>query len=250
MSAQTSPTGDLAARPARPQPKLGSFHAAGPWFAALLAFAIFAFWPPYFSHLFAIGDVATHFHAATMVIWCSLLIVQPWLIRSRRHALHRRLGRLSYALFPLMVIGFVVLAHDRINSINGPPPELRNYILYLQVEGLALFSISYLLAVAYRGSPMIHARLMVCTGIILLDPAIARIFIFHLDQMPSFPPQFVTYPVIDLLLLALIVLERKAVRGRAVFPAMLGLFAVVQVLTFVVTPQPFWADFANWFAAL
>lgn len=247
MSAQTEASSLSSARPLS---GVTTFRGASPWFIALLAFAIFAFWPPYFSRLFAIENATTHFHVMTMVIWCSLLIVQPWLIRTRRHALHRSLGKLSYALFPLLVIGFVALAHQRINSAEGPPPELRNYILYLQVEGLALFSISYLLAVLYRGSPMIHARLMICTGLVLLDPAIARIFIFRLDQMPPFPPQFVSYPLTDLIFLALIFLERKAVRGRAVFPAMLGLFAVVQVLTFVVTPQPFWAEFAHWFAAL
>ena len=62
---------------------------------------------------------------------------------------------------------------------------------------------------------------------------------------PSSPRRFESGPW----LIGLIVLERRAARGRAVFPAMLGLIVVLQVLTFVVTAQPFWADFARWFAA-
>jgi len=248
MSAQpaaslTPPDG--AAPRARP---LG-FRDAGAWFAALLAIAIFAFWTPYFSHPFSGPSAATHFHVATMLVWCLLLVVQPWLIRRQRRALHRTLGRLSGLLIVPMLAGFVLLAHERLNAPDGPPQPLRHYILYLQALGLTLFAVSYAGAMIGRRQPLVHARFMVCSGLVLLDPIVARILLFWVEPTPAFPPQFVSYPLTDLILIGLIVLERRAARGRAVFPAMLGLIVVLQVLTFVVTAQPFWADFARWFAA-
>lgn len=249
MSAQsvshTSPQGDIA--PAR---RAASFRAASPWFIALLAVSLFAFWPPYFSHPFSGPSGATHFHVATMLVWCALLIVQPWLIRTRRRDLHRTLGRFTWLLIGPMLAGFVLLAHERINAVEGPPQALRHYILYLQVLGLTLFAASYAGAMIWRHRPMVHARFMICSGLVLIDPVVARIVIFWIDATPAFPPQFISYPLIDGILIALIVLERKAASGRSVFPAMLGLIAVLQVLTFVVTAQPFWDDFARGFAAL
>lgn len=240
-----SPQRDLAS----PRRTLG-FRGASPWFIALLAVSVFAFWPPYFSHPFSGPSGATHFHVATMLIWCALLIVQPWLIRTQRRELHRTLGRFTWVMIGPMLAGFVLLAHDRINAPEGPPQPLRHYILYLQVLGLSLFAVSYAGAMIWRHRPLIHARFMVFSGLVLIDPVVARVLIFRVDPMPAFPPQFISYPLTDLILIALIVLERKASSGRAVFPALLGLTVVLQVLTFVVTAQPFWNDFAHWFAAL
>lgn len=248
MSAQSTNVSPPSIRREPSGFSVASFRAASPWFIGLLAVSIFAFWRPYFSQLFAIRDAATHFHVATMLVWCGLLIVQPWLIRTRRHAVHRRLGQFSYGLFLPMLAGFVLLAHERLNALQGPPEALRHYILYLQVMGLLLFASCYLMAIVWRRSPLVHARFMVGTGLVLIDPVVARIVLFWIDATPAFPPQFLSYPIIDAFLVALIVLERKAGSGRAVFPALLGLFAVFQVLTFVVTAQPFWADFARWFA--
>lgn len=233
----------------RQKARAGFPHSATA-FAALLAIAIFAFWPPYFSHPFSGPSAATHFHVATMLVWCALLIVQPWLIRRQHRDLHRWLGRMTWVLIGPMLAGFVLLAHERLNAAVGPPPALRLYILYLQLLGFVLFAASYAGAMIWRHPPLIHARFMICTGLVLIDPIIARILLFWIEPAPAFPPQLISYPLTDLLLLALIVAERKAASGRAVFPAMLGLIMLLQALTFVVTTQPFWADLARAFAAL
>jgi len=72
-----------------------NFARSGRWFAALLAAAAIAFWPPYLSILPFGADRYVNFHVATVSLWMLYLIVQPALIRAGRRDLHRRLGRTS-----------------------------------------------------------------------------------------------------------------------------------------------------------
>lgn len=230
------------------------FANASYYFAALLMFAVVAFWPSYFSKLLSEPSTRTHFHVLTMVIWSGLLILQPLLIRRREFDWHRRLGRFSYFLFPLMIAGFVLLAHEKIQNVSAADFPLRAYIFYLQIMAVCLLVISYGLALRYRRTAALHARFMICTGLTLVDPAVARVFIFWLPSLGvppmAFPPQFVSYAIVDLIFIAMMVAERRQTRGRAVFPVMFAVFLVFQVLTFVLTAQPWWGDFARAFAAL
>jgi len=54
----------------------------------------------------------------------------------------------------------------------------------------------------------------------------------------------------DLILLGLIIRERKEKRGRWVFPLILGLYFVIQFILFSGIEIPYWKAFAEWFAAL
>ena len=63
--------------------------------------------------------------------------------------------------------------------------------------------------------------------------------------------QWLTFGVTDLVLVVLIWRERHARIGRAVFPAMLGLFVVAQaILLFGLYEWPWWQAFVRWFVAL
>ena len=70
-----------AASPAHSHQGAWIFPNVGYFFLALFVGTLFAFWPPYLSHL-PNTDVYAHFHAIVAVIWCGLLIAQP--LRSAR----------------------------------------------------------------------------------------------------------------------------------------------------------------------
>lgn len=223
---------------------------SGPYFAIFFLVALIAFWPSYLSPATAPSSVYTHLHALTSSLWMVLLIAQPLAIRTRRLALHRALGRTSYALAPLILVTILLLAHSRITGVSGEAYAIQTYILYLQMSLAILFGVSYALGVWTRRSVALHARFMVCTGLTLIDPVMIRVM-FWIDPTPEWNYQWFTFGLTDLVLVALIFLDRHSRAGGAVFPLMLVAFVTLQVpALFELTNAAPWQQFARWFAAL
>ncbi|MSO21578.1 MAG: hypothetical protein EXQ56_14220 [Acidobacteria bacterium] len=235
---------------ARAPKRLLDFAQSGPYFAALLLVALVAFWPSYLSLGFGASSAYIHLHATTATLWILMLIAQPTLIRARRMDIHRILGRFSQGLAAVVLMSVVFLAHSRIKGLEGEAYGRQTYILYLQASIAFLFSLSYVMALVTRRSAALHARFMVCTGMTLLDPIVIRLM-FWANPTPTWNYQWFTFGLTDSVFLALIFLERDRPTGRQVFPAILGVFMLMQVpALFGLTNTPLWQAFARWFAAL
>src|SRR3954470_14347750 len=72
------------------------------WFATFFVFALWAFWPSYYSRLSEQSDVRFHSHGIVMTLWCVMLIAEAYLMRTKQRALHRKVGYASYVLAPLV----------------------------------------------------------------------------------------------------------------------------------------------------
>ena len=226
------------------------FQRSGFVFAALLALAIYAFWPPYFSKLPAGGDVYMHAHTALMICWMLLLVAQPFLIKMRRYDLHRRVGRSAFVLVPLAVVAAILLAHSRFTAIPANEFSSAAAFLYLPLAATFLFAVTGALGLVLRQTPLLHARLMVCTSLTLIDPLVARI-LGH-----RFPPlendlhyALIGYGITDLALLALVLADRQS-GGRAVFATMLVIFGTVHAGYFTLAQTGAWLGLASAFTAL
>jgi hypothetical protein len=223
---------------------------SGPWFGALLALAILTFWPTYVGLSPRANSLYTHFHAFVATLWVMLLIAQPMLIRKGNFRLHRKLGKASWVIGPVFMLAVVLLAHHRIVGAEGQAYAIQTYILWLQFSLGGIFALSWALAMAYRKTPALHARFMICTGLTLIDPVVIRGILF-LDPFPGLNYQWITFPLTDLVLIGLIWLERHATSGRLVFPAMLVLFVLAQIpALFGMTGQGWWQAVSAWFAGL
>lgn len=175
-----------------------------------------------------------------------MLVAQPLAIRNRQLGWHRALGRASYAVAPLVVASMVLLAHSKMPGV--PPAELPGFYVPLSLAGL--FALSYALAIVNRRTTALHARFMVCTALTLIDPVGVRL-LYWAYPTPGFRYQWITFLLTDLVFLALIWRERHTRAGRAVFPAMLVIFAIAQ-LVFLLNLYELapWQSFIRWFAAL
>lgn len=231
-------------------PRPLNFLRSGPYFAAMFLIALVAFWPSYLSKAFSESSSYTHLHALLSASWMLMLVTQPMLIRTKRLAWHRVVGRVSYVLAPLMVGSIVLLAHSRIKGVTGEAFAIQTYILYLQASLTMLFGLSYALAIYKRHAVAVHARFMVCTALTMIDPVVIRL-LFWIDRTPSWNYQWLTFGLTDLALVALIWLERHSRAGRLVFPGMLLLFVLAQAPALLgLTDTLLWQEFARWFAAL
>jgi len=211
---------------------------------------VVAYWPSYFSRILS-ADHYTHFHASLAALWILMLAAQPTLIRMKRLALHRLLGAISYVLAPLIVVSIMLLAHSRIKGLSGEAYAIQTYILYLQVSLTVLFGVAYALAIYTRHTVALHARFMVCTAFTLIDPVVIRLMFWMGSRTPTWNYQWVTFGLTDLVIVALIFMERRSKSGRLVFPVTLAVFVLAQTpALFGLTNTAPWQAFARWFAAL
>ncbi len=145
------------------------------WFAALCVLAILGFWPSYFSPGAPKATFGQHFHAVAMLIWVLMLIVQPWLIRTRRRNVHRMIGRASLALAPVLVFSALVAVEDNLARQPQPYPPIGLSFFWLGLASALLFAVLYTLAIIKRREMQLHARYMAATGLLFIVPGLGRL---------------------------------------------------------------------------
>lgn len=159
----------------------------GHYFVGLVLLVILAgFWPSYFT---LIGKVplAFHVHAATATSWVLLLLIQSVAIHARRNALHRVVGKASFVMFPLLILGFVMIINvsaARYAGQEGPFIALLGPSFGI---GMAIAIAAYLtlfhLALRHRRNTRLHAGYMLATPMILFESPFSRIMGEHLPWM-------------------------------------------------------------------
>lgn len=217
------------------------------YFVALLLAALIAFWPTYFTRIEEMASWRVHAHGALLLAWLLLLIAQAWLIRDRRGAWHRALGKVSYVLAPLIVVSALVVEHGVVQRAAGKYDEETLYFSYVVLALLILFVLSYARAIANRRTPALHMRYMMCTALAMVDPVFARILDVRLG-IGIGAGQIITYTMVDAILLWLCFNDRNT--SYRVFPKMLVAFVLVQLPTFFFYKTAWWPDFVAWYAAL
>ena len=223
------------------------FDISGYVFIGLIGLVILGFWPSYFAKFFngtANFTFYFHFHAIALSLWILTLIAQPILIRKKKLAIHRFIGRLTYLLFPLICISIILLAHSRITG-NERDLGLR---LIVPFKDLVIIGTAYGIAIRYRRTVAIHARGMIATGIVVIEPALSRLLINVSHNLAL--GYLMTVLVVYSLLVALIIKERKQKQGRWVFPLILGLYMIAHSIILLQVRIGPWERFAKWFAAL
>ncbi len=227
------------------------FDNSGYYFVVLFTLVIAGFWPSYFAKFFngsADFTLYFHFHATLAMLWVFMLIAQPILIRQKKFALHRKIGKLSYILVPLISISIILLAHS---TLRGPKENV-GLELWVPFKDLLIFAVGYGIAIKYRKIMAIHARGMIVAGIVLIEPAFVRLVLYVFFPNSGFDPTgyLAGISLVYIVLIGLIFAERKQKIGRWVFPLALGLYLFVHaVLVFQIRIPP-WQTFAEWFKAL
>jgi hypothetical protein len=217
------------------------------WIAALLALALAGFWKSYVSRV-AAADAITHLHAGLMLAWFAMLFAQPVLVRTRRLALHRQVGRLSYVLVPAIVVTCVLLSRMRMAAVAPQGFGMQCVFLYLGLSAAAMFLLFWGLAIAYRRDAALHARYMAGTALVMIDPALARI-VGGLAPQLGIGVLWISYGVVFAILGLLVRLDRGR-HGRSAFVLQLALFATNFVMIHLVPGTTAWQAFARGWGGL
>jgi hypothetical protein len=225
-----------------------AYRHSGFVFAAVLVAALVAFWPSYVATDQPI-DAYTHVHAALMTAWFALAIAQAFLVRAGRRALHRRLGLVSYALVPAIVVVTILLVQARAASAGAIGPDV-GFGLYLPLAMVAVFAIAFALAMVYRRDPAVHARYMTCTCLAVVDPIAGRIVGRYLPPLPMDAYPLVTLAILTLATGIAMFRERAELTARRMpLPIMLAIAAAALLGATTVAKTEPWLSLMTRFAA-
>jgi hypothetical protein len=145
------------------------------WFAGLFVLLVLGFWPSYFSPSASSATFGQHFHAVIMMGWVMMLIVQSWLIRSRKRDIHRLIGRFSLVWAPLVVFSAFYVVLDNLESLPQPYPPIDLSFFWLGLISALLFAMLYSLAIINRKDIQLHARYMAATTLAFITPGLGRL---------------------------------------------------------------------------
>jgi len=167
----------------------------------LISIVLLGFIPPVLSKPNGVFSLPLlyHLHGLAFVCWFGLFTLQAYLVRDRSFRLHRLLGQSSIALaLAMLVTGYLMMraayalpdfsigSNGHVASMMFPATDLIN------------FSIVYVLGLLNRGTPPAHKRLMLLAGILILDPAVARL-------IQTIDAPFALIPIAELALFALLI---------------------------------------------
>jgi hypothetical protein len=180
------------------------------WFTALFALTLAIFWSKFIAGMNDY-NLPVVVHGISALGWMLLTIVQAILIKNRRRKIHRTIGYFSLIIAVVVVISGLQMERqgiqrDGTDAIGEPLLAIKFF--YNDVTGLALFSLFLGLAViaARRKDIALHLRLIACTAIIPIMPALIRLFPRIMPQMvPDFTTALITSQVALLSLAVLLV---------------------------------------------
>jgi hypothetical protein len=198
-----------------------------------------------------------HFHGMLFFTWTLYFAFQTWLAASGRTVRHRALGLIGVSLATAMTIfGFLAAVNAMKRSAAIGQTDAGIAFAVVPLSGILFFAVVFTLAVAAKGRPETHKRLMLLAGISILDAAVARWFLTFLAPPgpPGPPPVEVTIVpalIAYLLLVAAIIFDWRT-RGRPHPVYIYGGAALVAVklLNWPISVTPAWHSFAGGILAL
>jgi hypothetical protein len=188
-------------------------------------------------------DAAHASHGIAAIGWSVILVAQSWLAQRRRREAHRVVG----AIGVVFAIALVTTSWPMLQLLaSGAMSDLRFRAVGLRLLAmdcllLIMFVLLFALAIAYVRRPVTHARAMAATGLLALPAGLGRLFM-RVAAVDPVQGSYLALASATLVLVLLIVADRRAGTNDWVLPTVLGATVAVALL---IGPM---AD-AAWFGA-
>lgn len=154
------------------------FKYAPHWTAFVVLVTFAGFWPSYFAPIMHV-PFAFHFHAFTAMTWLLLIITQSIAIQRRQTALHKIMGKASFALFPLVIVGFVMILNNMAQRYASAPTEEDLVVgpgfSFMTMIAIAAFLTLFYLSLKHRRNVRLHAGYLLATPMMLFESAFGRL---------------------------------------------------------------------------
>lgn len=182
-------------------------------------------------------------HGVVMTLWVVLFVSQVWLIRTKNHKTHMKMGLLAIALAIVVFVTGFFTAVGGAKYAAGPPAIDPMQFLIVPFLDIFIFAGLFGAAIYYRKRPADHKRLMLLTAINFLPPALGR---FPVESLLAAGPLFF-FAVPAAIAIGLLILD-TAVNRKLNRPFLIGSVVLIASyplrLMFMETQA--WISFATW----
>jgi uncharacterized membrane protein YozB (DUF420 family) len=229
---------------ARAVPSYGRAHW---YFLGALAILVAGFWPSFFRPMGA-GDIGHTIHGITATLWVIALMAQSFLMSRGQVQWHRRIGRTAaFVLLPVLSISALHMV--RVMFANtAMPPFLPPLLAFIDIPSVLFLIVLVVLALRNVRTPAAHKRFMAATVLLAFPPALTRLYQqLGIDFFPALHGSFVS---VELILVALIIADRRVGERRAAYPMALGFFVAVHALMVPVSASAPWLAFTRWYSTI
>jgi uncharacterized membrane protein YozB (DUF420 family) len=194
---------------------------------------------------FAAPETVFYVHGVIYTAWLLFLIGQALFVRSGNIRTHKRMGTYGGALAVAMVVLGIYAAlvgAARPGGFMGVPIAPQQFLV-VPFFDIVMFGLFVAWAIARRGDPQSHKRLMLFATINILEAAFAR---YPVEIIQNYFP-FSNFLASDLFILAIIVwdlVSMKKLHRVTIIATVLTL--VIQVARFMIMGTDAWLGFADW----
>jgi hypothetical protein len=207
--------------------------------AVVLVVTIIGFWPSYFSIIDAV-PFAFHAHAFTATSWVILAGLQSWSIHHQARDFHRKVGKLSFLLFPLLIASLVLImnvsAARILESDNPFWQQVAPVIGYVTLTAICAYLVLFTQALRYRRNVYIHAGYMLAALFMLWESNFGRVLMQLSPSMHVFDS--IVYSDIMAAALAMFLYLRD--RGRGYPFLVVAVFLVAQIAGIYLLAEAQW----------
>lgn len=204
----------------------------GYYFLTLFVFVALGFYYPYFSLFpeFKSVTIIIHIHAIALFLWLVILMVQPLLIRYQKYEAHKKLGKFTYFLLPVVIFSMVgVIRQGYLEGLSEKMSSTRSLkAQFTNIVGIFTFLLYYSMAILniLKGNVGLHMRYMICLFLEFVPPTFGRTLGYWLNMR-----QIYTYSIALLLsaiiLFLLIISDKKKKLDYSPYVVALSIYVIV-----------------------
>ena len=149
---------------------------------------------------------------------------------------------------PLLLISVLLVLNSKIRNSAANEITFNNFLVVFR--DILLLSTAFSIGIYHRHNVQIHARAMIITGIVFIEPALSRFLSGMVFKNMGLLGGLVTIALILGLLITLIIMERKQKSGRWLFPSVLVIYIIAYIILIFEIPLTFLDPIPRWFAGI
>jgi len=214
----------------------------------ILLITITGFFKPYFGKFPSFDSVplVTHLHLTAFLSWFVILIWQPILIRQKKFETHRKIGRLTYILMPLLVVTIIGIVYHQLSFYV---PNQPNESVYINMLGGSLsgsfFVIYYIIALLNTKNTRWHVAFIIASSLVLLNPGLSRMVALISDKQTGLLAMIVTPYIV---LFSILLYEKFKLKNnilKSPYALILLMFFLELVMFATISSSQFWRNFVD-----
>lgn len=198
---------------------INQYKFSATFFTGVTLLLFLGFFFTYFSNLGKFNWIH-HAHGTLFFIWMFIMIAQPLLIVYNMQPIHRIIGKLSFFIFPLLLLSIHIVGKNGYQTtLSVAGKEVAVGGLALSIANIPPLAALYFLAIKNRKITASHMRYMISISVFLLGPGIGRAIIV-LGQFPF--PVGVSITNVVLAIVTGILLVMDLVRSKPYKPYLIA----------------------------